>query len=215
MLSTDLLLLGLRTLQRRLIPATSCDFFPRGFQNVFLCINGGKNVVTGPSVSRVKRALKMYSWNENTSLKGSLHFLGSNVLYGVSIHIFTFFFLKRSGHKLSVFWGQYISSYMFSGVFMVSPGGEVVKNSSANAGDAGSIPDLGRPPGVGNGDRSSVLAWKIPWTDRGAWQATVHGLTKSQTQLSDWAHTHTQGVFIQEVIILDLFSYTWKGNYSC
>ena len=45
---------------------------------------------------------------------------------------------------------------------MGSPGGEVVKNSSANAGDAGSIPDLGRPPGVGNGDRSSVLAWKIP-----------------------------------------------------
>ena len=31
---------------------------------------------------------------------------------------------------------------------------------------------------------SSILAWRIPM-DRGAWQATVHGVTKSQTQLSD------------------------------
>ena len=32
---------------------------------------------------------------------------------------------------------------------------------------------------------SSILAWEIPWTE-GAWQATVHGVTKSQTQLSDF-----------------------------
>ena len=31
---------------------------------------------------------------------------------------------------------------------------------------------------------SSILAWRIPM-DRGAWWATVHGVTKSQTQLSD------------------------------
>ena len=31
---------------------------------------------------------------------------------------------------------------------------------------------------------SSILAWRIPM-DRGAWQATVHGVTKSQTQLSN------------------------------
>ena len=31
---------------------------------------------------------------------------------------------------------------------------------------------------------SSILAWEIPWP-RGAWQATVHGAAKSQTQLSD------------------------------
>ena len=36
---------------------------------------------------------------------------------------------------------------------------------------------------------ASIFAWKIPWT--GAWWATVHGVTKSQTQLSDPAHTHT------------------------
>ena len=32
---------------------------------------------------------------------------------------------------------------------------------------------------------SSIFAWKIPWTEERAWWATVHGVTKSQTQLSD------------------------------
>ena len=36
-------------------------------------------------------------------------------------------------------------------------------------------------------DHSHVLAWRIP-TDRGIWQATVHGVMKSQTQLSDSVH---------------------------
>ena len=31
---------------------------------------------------------------------------------------------------------------------------------------------------------SSILVWRIPWT-RGVWQATVHGVAKSRTQLSD------------------------------
>ena len=34
----------------------------------------------------------------------------------------------------------------------------------------------------------SILAWRIP-TDRGTWWATVHGVTKSQTRLSNQAHT--------------------------
>ena len=38
---------------------------------------------------------------------------------------------------------------------------------------------------------SSILAWKIPM-DRGAWQATAHGVTKSLTRLSDW-HFHFHG----------------------
>ena len=43
-----------------------------------------------------------------------------------------------------------------------------VKNSPANAGDlsnGGSIPGWGRSPGGGHGTHSSVLAWKIPWTE--------------------------------------------------
>ena len=44
----------------------------------------------------------------------------------------------------------------------------VVKNPPANAGDArdsGLIPGFGRFPGVGNGNHSTILAWKIPWTE--------------------------------------------------
>ena len=43
-----------------------------------------------------------------------------------------------------------------------------VKNSPANAGDlsnGGSIPGSGRSPGGGHGTHSTVLAWKIPWTE--------------------------------------------------
>ena len=47
-------------------------------------------------------------------------------------------------------------------------GGTMVKNLPANVGDAraaGLIPRSGKSPGVGNGSPSSILAWKIPWTE--------------------------------------------------
>ena len=46
------------------------------------------------------------------------------------------------------------------------PGGSVVKNLPASAGDAGSISGSGRPPGGGMATHSSVLAWRIPWTEK-------------------------------------------------
>ena len=58
----------------------------------------------------------------------------------------------------------------------------VVKNLPANAGDsgdAGSIPGWGRSPGGGNGNPPQYSYLKNPM-DRGAWQATVHGISKSQ-----------------------------------
>ena len=72
----------------------------------------------------------------------------------------------------------------------------VVKNSPANKGDrgdVGSIPGSGRSPGVGNGNpfQYSYLEYSM---DRGAWRATVHWVTKSQTQLSTHTRIHTSGV---------------------
>ena len=64
------------------------------------------------------------------------------------------------------------------------PGGSVVKNPPANAGDAGSIPGSGRSPGVGNGNPLQYSCLGNPM-DRGAWWAIVHRITKSQTRLSD------------------------------
>ena len=63
----------------------------------------------------------------------------------------------------------------------------VVKNSPANAGDIrdlGSIPGLGRCPGKGNGNPLQDSCLENPM-DGGAWWATVHGVSKSRTQLSD------------------------------
>ena len=45
------------------------------------------------------------------------------------------------------------------------PGGSHRKESVCNAGDPGSIPGLGRSPGERNGIHSSILAWRIPWTE--------------------------------------------------
>ena len=59
----------------------------------------------------------------------------------------------------------------------------VVKNMLANAGDTrdvGSIPGLGRSPGVGNGNQLQYSSLRNAM-DRGAWQATVHGVAKSWT----------------------------------
>ena len=65
------------------------------------------------------------------------------------------------------------------------PGGSEVKASACNAGDPGSIPRLGRSPGEGNGNPLQYSCLENPM-DRGAWWAAVHGVTKSQTQLSNF-----------------------------
>ena len=58
------------------------------------------------------------------------------------------------------------------------------KEPPANAGDTGSIPGSGRSPGEGNGNTLKYSCLGNPM-DRGAWQAAVHGVVKSRTQLSD------------------------------
>ena len=60
------------------------------------------------------------------------------------------------------------------------PGGSVVKNLPASAGDASSIPGLGRSPGEGNGNPLQYSCLGNP-VDRGAWQATVHRDAESRT----------------------------------
>ena len=63
----------------------------------------------------------------------------------------------------------------------------VVKNLSAYAGDTrdtSSVPGLARSSGGGNGNPLKYSCLENPM-DRGAWRATAHGVTKSQTQLSD------------------------------
>ena len=65
------------------------------------------------------------------------------------------------------------------------PGGSDGKKSAFNTRDAGSIPGSGRSPGEGNGYPLQYSCLENS-TDRGAWWTTVHGVAKSQPQLSDW-----------------------------
>ena len=64
------------------------------------------------------------------------------------------------------------------------PGGSAGKESAFNAGDLGSIPGLGRSLGEENGNPLQYSRLENSM-NRAAWQATVHGVGKNQTQLSD------------------------------
>ena len=79
-----------------------------------------------------------------------------------------YFFVFRIAHSFN--WGF--------------PGGSEGKESACNAGDLGSIPGSGRSPGGGNGNPLQYSCLENSM-DRGAWRATVHGVAKSWTQLSD------------------------------
>ena len=61
-------------------------------------------------------------------------------------------------------------------------GGSDGKESACSTGDLGSILGWKDPLEEGMAPHSSISVWRIP-TDRGAWWATVHGVTKSQTRL--------------------------------
>ena len=63
-------------------------------------------------------------------------------------------------------------------------GGSVVENLPANTGDPRLIPGLGRSPGEGNGNPLQYSGLGNPM-NRGAWRATVHWVTKSETRLSE------------------------------
>ena len=62
---------------------------------------------------------------------------------------------------------------------------QIVKNLAASAEDQGSVPGSGRSPGEGNGNPLQYSYLENPM-DREAWWATVRGVAKSWTRLSDF-----------------------------
>ena len=75
-------------------------------------------------------------------------------------------------------------NYQISSLNPGFPGDSVVKSLYANGGDVGSIPGSGRSPEEGN-DKSLQYPYLENPIDRGPWWATVHGVTKSQTGVSN------------------------------
>ena len=85
---------------------------------------------------------------------------------------------------------------------------------SSNAGDVGSIPGSERSPGGGNGNPLQYACLGNPM-NRGAWQAAVPGVAKSQTRLSTHVHKHTHVCnTAKQVIGILLFSEQSSASYT-
>ena len=82
------------------------------------------------------------------------------------------------------------------------PGGWEVKASVCNVGDLDSIPGSGRFPGEGNGNPLQYSCPENPM-DGGAWWATVHGVTKSRTRLSNFTFTFIFKIRLSQIIHLE------------
>ena len=78
-----------------------------------------------------------------------------------------------------------LGGFNYLGFLCSFPGGSDGKESACNMGNLGLIPWLGISPGEGNGNPLQYSCLESPM-DGGAWQATVHGVIKSWTRLSDF-----------------------------
>ena len=90
----------------------------------------------------------------------------------------------------------YANGSLFGGMVLRPkdfPSGSDGKASTCNAGNPGSVPGLGRPPGEENGKPLEYSGLENPM-DRGAWRATVHGIAKSGTRPSDFTFPFTYAV---------------------
>ena len=90
--------------------------------------------------------------------------------------------------SIPIYMKTFFSFMYFLSSLMGVLGDSVVRNLPAKAGDVGLIPWSRRSPGEENENSLQYSYLENPM-DKGAWQATVHGVAKSQTRLSDWAHT--------------------------
>ena len=89
---------------------------------------------------------------------------------------------------------KYIYSLKPKYIHQGFPGDSDGKESACKVGNLGSIPGLGRYPGEENGYPLYYCGLENSM-DRGAWQATVHGIAKSRTRLSDF-HFTIDGYYI-------------------
>ena len=88
-------------------------------------------------------------------------------------------------HEISVF-------ILFLLLVLGFPHNSVGKSSACKAGDPDSIPGSRKSPGEGNGKPPQYSCLENPM-DRGTWQATVHGVTKSQTRQEQLSNSEPSG----------------------
>ena len=108
--------------------------------------------------------------------------------------------LKTSGESKGIFserpWSSSTRVKILTTTACWLHGGSDAKESACNVGGLGSIPGLGRSPGEGNGYSLQYSCLENSM-DKGAWQATVHGITKSWTRLSNFHFTTAYRCLVQ------------------
>ena len=189
----------------------------KGVQPLPVCLEGGKSVpgTGGKSCQTLFLSLNILDllWGICYSF---LFFLFFSLQVGMSMyachtivfwkHITCLISQVHTGEEFSFWWVILESHPCLIQVIFGWDFGSDHKESACNAGDLGSITGLGRSPGEGNGypHQYSCLENSM---DRGAWQATVHGIAKSWTQLSN-LHFHFQRLKTDKV-----FRCLWLCNY--
>ena len=88
---------------------------------------------------------------------------------------------SMGSHRIRHDWSDSAAAAAAAELIQVFPGGSVVKNPPAKAGNTGSIPGSGRSPGEGNGNPFQCSCLGSPM-DRGAWRATVSRGCKESSQ---------------------------------
>ena len=85
--------------------------------------------------------------------------------------------------KIGLFFFSLLSCKSSLYILRENPNSSVGKETTCSAGDLGSIPGSGRSPGKGNGNTLQYSCLENPM-DRGAWQATVHGVSRVRYNLA-------------------------------
>ena len=94
------------------------------------------------------------------------------------------------------------------------PGGLDGKESACSVGDQGLILGSGRSPGKGPGNQRHYSCLEHPM-DRGAWQATVHGVTKSRkTFLNFQLEFYFYRVYFPQLCLLQCFICMWQKRHA-
>ena len=118
-------------------------------------------------------------------ISGSSAFSKSNLnIWKFTVHVLLKLGLEDFEHYFASVWDECNCAVVWA-FFRDFPGGSDGKASVYNVGDPGSVLGLGRSPGEGNGNPLQYSCLEKPM-DREAWYATVHGIAKSQTRLSNF-----------------------------
>ena len=111
--------------------------------------------------------------------------IDSHILRPPSLLFIHIYIHKYINKQIYIYLYIYIYTFIYFYLTVQGfPDGSDGQESACNAGDPSSIPESGRSPGEGNGNPLQYSCLENSM-DRGAWQATVHGVAKSQTRLSD------------------------------